>query len=83
MELVVGPSGQVRCVYSEGIDLKALGRLDVRRASHVEPDCKEGWVADMSPVGGPSLGPFELRSSGLAAEQAWLESHWLMQPSSG
>ena len=30
------------------------------------------WLADLSPVSGPLLGPFCLRSQALAAEQEWL-----------
>ena len=33
--------------------------------------------ADLSPVGGPMLGPFSKRSQALNAEQDWLNSHWL------
>ncbi|MBN2579374.1 MAG: hypothetical protein JXB10_10315 [Pirellulales bacterium] len=77
MELIITPEGSVRCVYHEAIDLSVLGRLKITRASHVEPDVRGGWGADLSPVGGPLLGPFPLRSDALAAEQAWLEANWL------
>jgi len=82
MEIVVAPAGGLaRCVYAEAIDLTRLGEVEVRRASHVEPDGDGGWRADLSPVGGPSLGPFDLRSEALAAEGAWLAEYWLF-PSS-
>ena len=77
MELVIHPGGVVRCVYDEAIELGALGRLSVDRASHVEPDDDGQWFADLSPVGGPVLGPFPRRSDALAAEVAWLKRHWL------
>ena len=77
MELVVGPGGRVRCVYGETICLSSLGCLTIRRGSQVEPDALGHWFADLAPVEGPRLGPFEHRSSALAAEQAWLEQHWL------
>ena len=77
MELVILPGGVVRCVYDEAIELAALGRLSVERASHVEPDAHGQWLADLSPVGGPALGPFSRRSAALAAEVAWLRQHWL------
>ena len=37
MELVVGMDGGVRCIYDEALDLRALGTLQITRASHVEP----------------------------------------------
>ena len=77
MDLVVERNGLVRCVYSEAIDLARLGSLAIRRASHVEPAADGGWTADLSPVGGPSLGPFPSRNQALAAEAAWLEANWL------
>ena len=73
MRLVVEPGGRVRCLYGEAVDLAALGALSIRRASHVEPDPQGVWWADLSPVGGPRLGPFTQRSLALAAEEAWLE----------
>lgn len=80
MRLVVEPGGQVRCLYGEAVDLAALGVLSIRRASHVEPDCQGAWWADLSPLGGPRLGPFALRRQALAAEQTWLEHNWLEPP---
>ncbi len=77
MRLVVDSCGQVRCVYAEGIDLHALGDLCIARASHVEPDAAGNWWADLTPVGGPKLGPFDRRSQALGAEHDWLEAHWL------
>jgi hypothetical protein len=38
MELVVDESGDIRCIYDEGIDLRELGALKITRASHVEHD---------------------------------------------
>ncbi len=77
MHLVITPAGVVRCVYDETINLSALGPPLISRGSHVEPDAAGHWSADLSPVGGPMLGPFILRSDALAAERAWLELHWL------
>jgi hypothetical protein len=81
MQLLVLPDGQIRCLYGEAIDLAALGQPAIARASHVEPDAAGLWWADLSPVAGPQLGPFQRRSEGLAAEQSWLELHWLSNPS--
>jgi hypothetical protein len=77
MQLLIEPQGHVRCIYVEAIDLPSLGKLTVRRGSYVEPDGHGQWTADLSPVSGPVLGPFVLRSEALAAELAWLEANWL------
>ena len=77
MQLVVITNGAIRCLYTEAIPLATLGRLAICRESHVEPTPDGRWLADLSPVSGPSLGPFEVRSEALAAEQDWLEAHWL------
>ncbi|HKM52171.1 MAG TPA: hypothetical protein VJY33_02110 [Isosphaeraceae bacterium] len=78
MDLVISPNGTVRAVYSEDIQLTKLGSAVISRASHVEPDSQGRWLADLSPVGGPVLGPFDRRSEALAAELAWLEANWLL-----
>jgi hypothetical protein len=77
MQIIIAPSGAVRCIYSEAIDLTALGSPTITRASHVEPDRQGRWWADLSPVSGPLLGPYAVRSEALAAEQAWLEANIL------
>lgn len=77
MELIVEPDGTIRTVYSEELDLALLGDVTIRRASHVEPAEAGGWTADLSPVSGPVIGPFPVRSAALAAEQRWLEANWL------
>jgi len=79
MELVIDTRGQVRCIYAEQIDLAALGRLTIRRASYVEPDGEGGWAAELAPVDGPCLEGFDRRSEALEAERAWLEDKWLIQ----
>ena len=79
MELVVNPTGEVRCVYDETIDLHQLGPLTIERASHVEPEPDGHWWADLTPVNGPRLGPFMQRTAALQAEQQWLAAHWLTQ----
>jgi hypothetical protein len=77
MTLIIEPTGAVRCIYGEDIDLRTLGVLEIRRASHVEPEDGAGWRADLCPVGGPVLGPFPRRSEALEAEHRWLEANWL------
>ncbi len=77
MNLIIGPGGQIRGIYGEEIALDALGSPRITRASHVEPDPQGLWLADLAPVGGPFLGPFERRSDALEAEVAWLDANWL------
>jgi hypothetical protein len=77
VKVVIDPGGTARCLYGEAIDLAALGRVTIARASHVEPDEAGQWWVDMAPANGPRLGPFVRRSEALAAESAWLEEHRL------
>ncbi len=81
MQIIIESGGVVRCIYGEEIDLSALGSPVISRASHVEPDQQGRWQADMGPVGGPSLGPFDHRSEALDAEHEWLEENWLANES--
>jgi len=74
MLMVIDAHGQVRCLYGEEIDLNCLGELSIRRASHVEAG-ERGWYADLSPLNGPQLGPYPLRSQALQAEARWLERY--------
>ena len=80
MELLIRPTGDVRCLYDETVDLTALGRLNIQRGSHVEPTAAGHWTADLSPVNGPTLGPFARRTDALKAEHDWLVQHWLLRP---
>ena len=77
MDLLIEPTGTVRCVFGEQIDLGQLGRLSIRRGSHVEPTPDGQWTADLAPVQGPLLGPFPTRTAALNAEVSWLQEHWL------
>ena len=81
MELLISQSGDVRCIYAETIPLNELGDVTIERGSHVEPTSDGQWTADLSPVGGPLLGPFENRSAALYAEHTWLTEHWLNRTS--
>jgi hypothetical protein len=77
MDLIISPTGSVRCIYGEAIRLASLGKLEIERASHVEPTASGEWTADLSPVSGPKLGPFPNRTAALRAEQDWLATNWL------
>jgi hypothetical protein len=45
-----------------------MGSLRITRASNVEPDEHGRWWADISPMGGPVLGPYIRRSEAFHAE---------------
>jgi hypothetical protein len=76
MNLYFRPDGTAQCLYGEQITLSELGSLDIKRASHVEPDEEKpgNWYADLAPVGGPMLRGFKNRAEALAAEEAWLNN---------
>jgi len=75
MELVVSTTGEVTTLYTELLDLAALGALNIARASQVEPDEQGWWFAHI--IDGPTLGPFARRSEALAAEVKWLTENRL------
>lgn len=77
MHIVIDANGTARCIYAEAIDFTVLGAVSIERASHVEPNATGQWHANLAPIGGPTLGPFVLRSDALAAEQSWLTANWL------
>lgn len=74
MNLYFRPDGTAQCLYGEQIALSTLGSLDIKRASHVEPDPESpgNWYADLAPVGGPFMRGFKTRADALAAEEKWL-----------
>ena len=75
MELVVGVDGVARCIYDEALDLREIGKLQINRASHVEPDRDGFWWADMGPVDGPVLWPYQSRTEALEVERGWLTNY--------
>ena len=75
MDLFVDSAGDIRCIYGEELDLRELGKLQITRASHVEPDRDGFWWADMGPVRGPVMGPFKNRTEALRAERGWLVTY--------
>ena len=77
MTVLIDPRGTARALYSEVLDLTALGACSIQRASVGEPDGLGQWWADLALSGGPVLGPFRRRSEALAAEVGWLERHRL------
>ena len=78
MDLVVRPNGEVATLYTELIDLTALGVMNIQRASQVEPDASGQWFTHI--LDGPTLGPFARRSEALTAEVSWLTQNRLGLP---
>lgn len=70
--LLVNAGGDVRCINDEALDLRERRKLQITRASHVEPD-RDG-------PGGPiwrllmdlCWGPLRNRTEALEAERGWL-----------
>lgn len=75
MNLYVRPDGTLQAIYDDALNLQKIGDAAIHRASHVEPAAglPNQWTADLTPVGGPVLGPFTTRRAALAAEIAWLD----------
>jgi hypothetical protein len=68
----------MRFIYDDRIrGLTDHGTATIERASHVEPTADNRWSADMSPVGGPVLGPFDTREEALKSEVEWLLTNHL------
>ena len=75
MDLLIHPNGDITTLYTEVLDLAALGAMNIARASHVEPGSSGQWFAYL--IDGPTLGPFSHRSAALEAEIGWLKKHRL------
>lgn len=68
--------GVVRGIYDDALaPLLSIGRATINRASHVEPTRDGKWTADLSPVNGPVLGPFNSRAAALEAEREFLNNN--------
>ena len=77
IRLRVSGGGWIKAVHHDALAWQRLGSVLIQLGSHVEPTANGEWTADLSPVGGPVLGPFAKRGAALAAEVRWLEQHWL------
>jgi hypothetical protein len=80
-EIFIYPDGTIRFIYDDKLrPLLEEGKSDIRRASHVEPEYEAGewlWYADLSPVSGPKIGPYQTRDGAIAAEIDWLITYHL------
>lgn len=75
MNLYIRLGGTTQCIYDEKLNLAELGAVNIRRASHVEPDPRApgNWFVDLGPVGGPVVRGFATRQAALDYEIGWLE----------
>jgi hypothetical protein len=82
-KIIINKDGQIRFIYDDTLKpLLDQGEFQRKRASHVEPDPNsQGWLVDMTPVGGPDrLGPFDTREQALAEEVKWLNNNKIPVP---
>lgn len=84
MKITFEVDGRIKFIYDDTAAEVAqeVGSLTIKRASHVEPCPSDNrlWQADMSPVGGPLLGPFRTREAALESERHWLDDHSIPVP---
>lgn len=82
MKITFEVDGRIKFIYDDALAgvAKEVGALTIKRASHVEPGDDGCWYADMSPVCGPLLGPFDTREEALTAERVWLVTHSIPRP---
>jgi hypothetical protein len=74
VRLLVKTSGDVRCLHTDAIDLRKLGRLEVERASNVEfNDKAQSWEVSL-PDGTLLQGGFARRDEALAWEREYFEA---------
>lgn len=82
VDVVILADGTVKFLYYDELKpLLDIGDVDVKRASHVDPEKLENgelkWFADLAPVSGPKLGPFDTRNEAIDAEVVWLSVNYL------
>jgi hypothetical protein len=71
LEITITAEGDVQCLAPDDLDLRDVGRLHVRRASHVEfDDAQQVWLVTLP--NGTELGTYATRGEGLAAEVEYL-----------
>jgi len=76
--LRIDTNGNLLFVYNDRLqNLMSEGSSSIRRASHVEPTADGRWTADLTPVNGPTLGPFDSRGEALKEEVKWLEENYI------
>lgn len=74
--IILVDGAKIQTLYNEEFELTDIGRVELKRASHVDP-IENKWYVDLSPVDGPIWGGFKKRSQALKAEVEWIESKLL------
>lgn len=65
----IDDAGGIQFVWTDAArELLSLGTATISRASHVEPTADCRWTADLAPIGGDVLGPFDTQEEALRAE---------------
>ena len=81
VEIFINGDGTVQFLYYDELKpLLNIGEAQVTRASHVDPEMTvDGlkWFADLAPVKGPKLGPFDTRDIAIEHEIDWLTKNHL------
>ena len=72
----IAPNGDVTTLYTETVDLRVLGELEVSRASNIEYDhAAQGWAIVLKD-GTILAETYPSREDALAAEVAYIQAHW-------
>ena len=73
-DIVIDANGDIAFIYSDDLlPLTDLGEATTRRASHVEPHpFRSGWLADMTPIGGPIIGANDVIDPTVAGGHVYL-----------
>lgn len=71
---VIIENGRARFIHDDDLAqaMSQHGDVQIRRASHVEPNEHGKWTVDLTPVGGPKIGTFDRREMALECERLWL-----------
>lgn len=79
IELIIDEDAVIHAIYNDALRplFDEASFSEVRRASHVEPCGGGRWTADMGPVGGPVLGPFDTHEQAIQAETAYIRKEIL------
>ena len=81
LRLVIRKTGAVEYVHDDALVrvCAALSPPKITRASHIEPDCSGQWWVDLSPCGGPKLGPYpsDQYQQARRDEDDWIYQHRL------